>query len=265
MALRRSSPVRARGSAVSPAQAVVGVAVGPAVRVVGRSELMHEADGPRRGYAHVGLDGYPRSAPGHLECGRLRLFGEGHMLPGEGVDMHTHSDVDNLLIVLRGVCHHEDSQGHVVDLGPGDISLLAAGRALAHSERVAGDEPIDALVVMLEPTTRGGPSQHLTAHRDLAASHDRLCAFAGGGRFASDDVLPLRSESRLLSATLHAGHVVDHVFASGTGYVCVVDGCVRIDGRCLEAGDRALVDGCGTLRIEAQTDTQVVVVEMAAG
>jgi len=187
------------------------------------------------------------------------------MHPGEGVAMHTHSDVDNLLIVLSGTCHHDDSDGHSIDLHAGDVSLLAAGRAMAHAEHVQGSDDLEVLVVLLEPVQRGGASQHLTARLDDLTRHNRLQVFASGGRFASGQALPLRSESRVLSAQLDAGRSFEHVFQHGVGYICVLGGAALVDGRRLAGGDRALIDGGGTLRVEAVEDAQIFVVEMAAG
>lgn len=54
-----------------------------------------------------------------------------------------------LFILLRGVLEGEVSDGRSVRLEPGDVFLLEDVSGRGHTSRVAGDENVEALVVVL--------------------------------------------------------------------------------------------------------------------
>ncbi|NJD30517.1 MAG: pirin family protein, partial [Gammaproteobacteria bacterium] len=51
-----------------------------------------------------------------------------------GFPSHPHRGFETVTYMLEGHMRHEDSHGHVGDIGPGDVQWMTAGRGVIHSE-----------------------------------------------------------------------------------------------------------------------------------
>src|SRR6058998_3982951 len=64
-------------------------------------------------------------------------FGPVEMAPGEGVDVrpHPHIGLATVTYLFDGAVMHRDSEGNRLEITPGAMNLMTAGRGIAHSER----------------------------------------------------------------------------------------------------------------------------------
>jgi redox-sensitive bicupin YhaK (pirin superfamily) len=83
--------------------------------------------------------------------------------------------------------------------------------------------------------------------------------------FADDaEALPIRTDARVLGATLHAGESVDYPLGkSRHGYLVPAKGSVEVNGVRLEARDGAAIRDEEGLRIRALDDAELVLVDAA--
>jgi hypothetical protein len=83
--------------------------------------------------------------------------------------------------------------------------------------------------------------------------------------FAEDkEALPIRTDARVLGATLHAGESVDYPLGRERhGYLVPAKGAVEVNGVRLEARDGAAIHDEAELRITALDDTELVLVDAA--
>lgn len=235
------------------------------VRVVPVHALDHQTEGPTRGYAHIGFGDHPPGAPGHLDFDPLVLFAVGEMFPGEGVPMHRHENIENILLVVSGRCRHADSLGNTAVLGAGDVSLLSAGSGMEHAESVEGDEPVHALVIWLRPEVLDAEPAAFVGRGEPRPSN-RLSVLASGRPQHPDEALPLRADAALLTAKLDGGASLDHVLDPGrSGYLLVLEGHVSVDGTPVGPGERALIDGSGTLELRARDDAELYLIDVRRG
>jgi redox-sensitive bicupin YhaK (pirin superfamily) len=69
-------------------------------------------------------------------------FGPVQFLAGQGIDVrpHPHIGLATVSYLFDGRITHRDSEGNALDILPGAMNLMTAGRGIAHSER----SPVDA-------------------------------------------------------------------------------------------------------------------------
>jgi len=89
-------------------------------------------------------------------------------------------------------------------------------------------------------------------------------ALASG--FENDgDALPLRTDARVLGATLKAGESTEYALAEGRhAYLVPAKGSVQVNGVTLEARDGAAIRAEPTLVVTALEDAELVLVDAAA-
>ena len=78
------------------------------------------------------------------------------------------------------------------------------------------------------------------------------------------DALPIRTDARVLGATLKAGDSVDYPLGETRhGYLVPAVGAVEVNGVRLDARDGAAISGEASLTIKALEDAEVVLVDAA--
>ena len=64
-------------------------------------------------------------------------MGPAHLPPGEKLNVgpHPHIGLSTLTYLLEGVIRHRDSLGTDIEIRPGAVNLMKAGKGIVHSER----------------------------------------------------------------------------------------------------------------------------------
>ncbi len=67
-------------------------------------------------------------------------FGPVQFVAGQGMDVrpHPHIGLATVTYLFDGRVMHRDSQGNALEIRPGEMNLMTAGRGIAHSERTPG-------------------------------------------------------------------------------------------------------------------------------
>jgi quercetin 2,3-dioxygenase len=111
------------------------------------------------------------------------------------------------------------------------------------------------------PTKRGGSPVWGSQPFPKGDRSGRFVTLASG--FDEDtDALPIRSDARVLGATLKAGESVD--YALGTerhGYLVPASGAVEVNGTRIDARDGAAITDAAVVKITAIDDSELVLVD----
>ena len=143
--------------------------------------------------------------------------------------------------------------------GAGDVQVMSAGTGVVHAEYNLEDEQTTLFQIWIEtdkPSAQPGwgampfPKDSRKGSFQLLASGD-----------PADGTLTVNADARILGATVAAGESIDIDVAPDRHLYLVPSGRVRVNG--IEAGPRdgVAITGEEHLRIEAEDDAELVLVD----
>jgi redox-sensitive bicupin YhaK (pirin superfamily) len=211
---------------------------------------------------HFSFAGY--HDPKNMGWGRLRVWNDDTIAPKSGFPPHPHADMEIITYVREGAITHQDSLGNTGRTGAGDVQVMSAGEGVRHAEYNLEAEATRIFQIWIEPTRRGGPPSWGAKPFPKGERSGRLVALASG--FPEDaDALPIRTDARVLGATLTAGQSTDYPLGQARrGYLVLSTGQVEVNGVTLNARDGAAIAHEDVLHITANEDAELVLVDAAA-
>jgi quercetin 2,3-dioxygenase len=201
--------------------------------------------------------------PERMSWGRLRVWNDDAIAPDTGFPPHPHADMEIITYVTEGAVTHQDSLGNKGRTAAGDVQVMSAGTGIRHSEYNLERETTRLFQIWILPTRRGEAPSWGTRPFPKGDRSGRFVALASG--FAEDrEALPIRSDARVLGATLRAGETVDYPLGPQRhGYLVPAKGSVEVNGLRLGARDGAAIHGEAGLRVRALDDAELVLVDAA--
>lgn len=199
--------------------------------------------------------------PNNMGWGALRVWNDDEIAPKTGFPPHPHSDMEIITYVREGAITHQDSLGNKGRTGAGDVQVMSAGSGIRHAEYNLEDETTRIFQIWIEPTSRGGAP---TWGAKPFPKGDRAGKFVvlASGLPGDEDALPIRTDGRVLGATIKAGETVEYALSPERhAYLVSAMGEVEVNGVKLEARDGAAVTGESALRVTALSDAEVVLVD----
>lgn len=226
-----------------------------------RDAQIHAEDGGWfRARWHFSFDRY--RDPAQMGIGPLRVFNDDRLVPGAEWPMHPHADVEGLTYVVEGTFEHADSLGNDGRLGPGGIQRMTLGSGARHSERNgSATEPMRFLQFWILPDT---PSLPPSVEQRQFERGDRLHRLRKVIGPEGGEVVTVNQDATTYVAALEARDEVEHAFGEGrAGYLYVIDGAVSLnETERLGIGDAVTAFGPEALRIRAQPDTELILIEV---
>ena len=210
---------------------------------------------------HFSFAGY--QDPERVHWGRLRVWNDDWIAPGTGFDPHPHQDMEIITYVREGAITHQDSLGNKGRTEAGDVQVMSAGTGIRHAEYNREPGATSLFQIWILPTSRGQKPSWGTRPFPKGDRSGRFVALASG--FKDDgEALPLRTDARVLGATVHAGETVEYPLGRGRhGYLVPAKGAVEVNGVRLDARDGAAVRDEDVLRVRALDDAELVLVDAA--
>ena len=211
---------------------------------------------------HFSFAGY--HDPARVNWGSLRVWNDDTIAPGTGFPTHPHSDMEIITYVRKGAITHRDNQGNEGRTVAGDVQVMSAGNGIQHSEFNREDEDTQIFQIWIIPDERGG-----TPHWGAQAfpKGDRAGAFVtlASGSANDNDALPIRSNAKVLGATIKAGESVTYnvTDASRHLYLVPAQGKIRVENVEAKARDGVAITGTDTVTVTALEDSEVVLVDAA--
>jgi len=194
-----------------------------------------------------------------VHWGRLRVWNDDAIAPGAGFPMHPHADMEIITYVREGAITHEDSLGNHGRTRAGDVQVMSAGSGICHSEYNLEPEVTRVFQIWIFPDQKGGaPSWGAKPFPKRDRSGQFIVLASGLG---DADALPIRASARVLGATLTAGQTLEYRLQASHYAYLVPDGKVEVNGVALAARDGAAIHGEDVIRIEAQEDAELVLVQ----
>jgi len=202
--------------------------------------------------------------PKRMGWGALRVWNDDTIAPGTGFPPHPHGDMEIITYVREGAITHRDNLGNEGRTEAGDVQVMSAGSGITHSEYNLEPGVTRIFQIWIIPDEQGRPPSWGAKPFPRGERAGKFVTLASG--FEEDgDALPLRTDARVLGATLKAGESTVYALADGRyGYLVPAKGSVEINGVKLDARDGAAIRNEPALTVTALEDAELVLVDAAA-
>jgi redox-sensitive bicupin YhaK (pirin superfamily) len=199
--------------------------------------------------------------PKRMGWGSLRVWNDDEIASRSGFPPHPHADMEIITYVRDGAITHQDSLGNQGRTEAGDVQVMSAGSGIRHAEYNLEPDTTRIFQIWIEPTRTGGPPTWGARPFPKADRAGKFVTLASG--IAGDeDALPIRTDARVLGATLKAGETTEYTLTPDRHvYLVPAVGAVEVNGVRLDARDGAAVTGETGLQVRALEDSEVVLVD----
>lgn len=201
--------------------------------------------------------------PKRMMWGNLRVWNDDIIQAGTGFPPHPHRDMEIITYVREGAISHEDNLGNKGRTEAGDVQVMSAGTGIVHSEYNLEDTATKIFQIWIIPTERGNKPSWGSKPFPKGERSGQFVTLASG--FAEDtDALPIRTDARVVGATLKAGETASYPLGSHRrAYLVPATGAVEIGGQRVNARDGAAIADMDELTVTALEDSEIVMVDAA--
>jgi redox-sensitive bicupin YhaK (pirin superfamily) len=201
--------------------------------------------------------------PSRVHWGNLRVWNDDAIAPGAGFPPHPHRDMEIITYVREGAITHRDSMGNVGRTEAGDVQVMSAGTGVTHSEYNLESTESRLFQIWIIPDENGGTPSWGAKPFPKSDRAGQFVTLASGIE-GDEDALPIRTNARVLGATIKAGEQIRYPLgASRHAYLVPATGAVEIDGTRIEARDGVAITDVDTLVVTALEDSELVMVDAA--
>jgi hypothetical protein len=202
--------------------------------------------------------------PARVNWGALRVWNDDTIAPQTGFPTHPHNDMEIITYVRSGAITHRDSMGNEGRTEAGDVQVMSAGTGVQHSEYNREDEDTTLFQIWIIPDERGGVPDWGARQFPKGDRAGAFVSLASG--FANDgDALPIRSDARVLGATVEAGESVTYKPRDPSRHLYLVPatGKVKVEDIEANARDGVAITQQQSVTITALEDSELVLVDAA--
>ncbi len=201
--------------------------------------------------------------PKRMGWGPIRVWNDDRIAPNTGFPPHPHANMEIVTYVREGAITHQDSLGNRGRTEAGDVQVMSAGSGIRHAEYNLETGPTTLFQIWIQPNQAGGqPSWGAKPF----PKGDRAGQFVtlASGIAGDEDALPIRTNGRVVAATLKAGETATYPLgAERFGYLVPATGSIEVNGVILKTRDGAAIRDEATLTVTALEDAELVLVDAA--
>lgn len=210
---------------------------------------------------HFSFGGY--HDPARTSWGNLRVWNDDTIEPQTGFPPHPHRDMEIITYVREGAITHQDSLGNKGRTEAGDVQVMSAGTGIRHSEYNLEDVTTKIFQIWIVPTRDGEAPQWGAKPFPKGERSGQFVTLASGYN-NDNDALPIRTDARVVGATLRAGETAEYLLGKDRkAYLVPATGAIQIDDVRVNARDGAAISDLDVVRITAIEDSEIVLVDAA--
>jgi redox-sensitive bicupin YhaK (pirin superfamily) len=210
---------------------------------------------------HFSFAGY--HDPARVHWGNLRVWNDDIIAPKTGFPPHPHRDMEIITYVREGAITHQDNLGNKGRTEAGDVQVMSAGTGIQHSEYNMEDVETRIFQIWIIPTRNGEQPSWGSRPFPKGERSGQFVTLASG--YENDnDALPIRTDAKVVAATLKAGETAEYPLGKDRkAYLVPATGAVQIDDVRVNARDGAAISDLDVLRVTAIEDSEIVLVDAA--
>jgi len=201
--------------------------------------------------------------PARVHWGNLRVWNDDTIAPKSGFPPHPHRDMEIITYVREGAITHQDSLGNEGRTEAGDVQVMSAGTGIRHSEYNLEDVTTKIFQIWILPTRNGDAPTWGAKPFPKGERSGKFVTLASG--YENDnDALPIRTNARIVAATLKAGETADYPLGKDRkAYLVPATGAVQIADVRANARDGVAVSDLDVLTVTAIEDSEIILVDAA--
>ena len=209
---------------------------------------------------HFSFAGY--HDPARMGWGPIRVWNDDTIAAGTGFPPHPHADMEIITYVREGAITHQDSLGNTGRTEAGDVQVMSAGSGVRHAEYNREPGVTKIFQIWIQPTSQGA-APAWGAKPFPKGERSGVFTTLASGFAGDDDALPIRTDARIVGASLKAGETAKYRLGAHHAYLVPATGVVEVNGVRIEARDGAAITGEDVLTVTAIADAEIVLVDAA--
>jgi redox-sensitive bicupin YhaK (pirin superfamily) len=195
--------------------------------------------------------------------GPLRVWNDDTIKAQTGFPRHGHRDMEIITYVRKGAITHRDHLNNEGRTVAGDVQVMSAGTGIRHSEYNLEDVTTRIFQIWIIPT-RDGEAPGWGARPFPKGERSGHFVTLASGYENDNDALPIRTDARVVAATLKAGDTAEYAIGKDRkAYLVPATGAIRIDDVRVNARDGAAISDLDVIRVTAIEDSEIVMVDVA--
>ena len=201
--------------------------------------------------------------PHRMSFGVLRVVNDDRISPRSGFPQHEHAEMEIVTVMLEGILTHEDSMGNKKEITSGEVQVMTAGTGVAHSEWNHSTTETAALIqIWIYPKERALIPQYDQKRFDEAGRRNVFQVLVSGVK--KDGALFIHQDAQLARASITKDSSALYVLTNNTHglFIFVITGRVTLGEGTLSTGDSMEITDEAEVRIEANEDSDVLVIEV---
>lgn len=201
--------------------------------------------------------------PERHNFGVLRVLNDDTVAAGMGFGAHPHDNMEIITIPLEGDLAHKDSMGNAATIKNGDVQVMSAGTGIQHSEfNPNADQQTKLLQIWVFPNKRNVEPRYQQISLDESDRHNKLQQILSPN--ADDAGVWIHQDAWFHLGKFDSGIATDYkIKKDGNGvYAFILKGDVTINGQQLHTRDGFGVWNAETLTITANSDAEILLMEV---
>jgi len=199
--------------------------------------------------------------PKNIQHGKLRVFNDDIVEPGQGFSRHPHEEMEIISLILSGKMVHKDTMENEITIGADEVQRMSAGTGLYHSEWNHTDEPVHFYQIWISPDRHDLPPSYDQKAFNPESWRNRLALLASdkGG----NNVVRMNSAGSIYRAALDGDKTVS--YSPGKGhkvFLYVIDGTLSLNGFTLNKGDQGRIADEKILEIAAMKEADFLLIDV---
>lgn len=197
--------------------------------------------------------------PARMGFGKVRVFNDDLIYPDGKFEMHPHSNMEIVTIVLSGAVTHEDSMGNKSKIKEGMIQVMSAGSGVVHSEANEEDKELHLYQIWIEPDKLNIKPAY--GEKEIGWNKNNGLTELVSGK-GSGDVMSINQDVSIYSLSLEQGLSEKYHVNKGRGlFLFLSTGELNINGEKIQEGDSVEILGEEIVEIEALTSLTAVLID----
>jgi quercetin 2,3-dioxygenase len=201
--------------------------------------------------------------PARVHFGALRVINDDRVAGGAGFSTHAHNDMEIITYVRHGAITHKDSLGNTGRTGAGDVQVMSAGTGVLHSEFNRESEDTKLYQIWIFPDKKGvAPRWEAREFPKTPVTQGPLPLLVSGRvEDANKGALYIHQDAAIFGGRLSASTVIEQPLKH-QAYVLASIGSFKLNDTVLNQGDGAEVTDENNLLITANSDAEILVIDV---